>query len=151
MPASPSPDVSLAEVGAENWRAVAAVSVLPDQDRFVADPTYYLCLCHFGGDWQPLAVVADGAVVGHVMWAVDEADNSHWIGGMMIDAKAQGRGVGAAAIRHMLVRFSDAGAREAALSYEPENRRAAELYSRLGFVETGELEGTEVVARRPLP
>ncbi len=38
----------------------------------------------------------------------------------------------------------------AALSYEPENTAAKALYADFGFVETGEMEGDEVVARLPL-
>ena len=34
-----------------------------------------------------------------------------------------------------------------ALSYSPENTAARELYASLGFVETGEQEDDEVVAR----
>ena len=36
------------------------------------------------------------------------------------------------------------------LSYEPENEVARALYLSEGFVETGELDGTEVIASRPL-
>jgi diamine N-acetyltransferase len=139
--------VSLAEIDADNWRSVAALRVRPGQTQFVADAAYYLCLCHYGGDWRPLAVVVNGSVVGHVMWAVDHTDGSHWIGGMMIDVASQGRGYGTATIRRLLDRFTAAGATQAALSYDPENLRAAEVYRRLGFVETGETEGREVVAR----
>jgi diamine N-acetyltransferase len=41
------------------------------------------------------------------------------------------------------------GYREAALSYEPENTVARQLYASLGFVETGERADDEFVARRP--
>ena len=42
------------------------------------------------------------------------------------------------------------GCREVALSYEPENTVARRLYASLGFVETGEQEEDELVARRPV-
>ena len=42
------------------------------------------------------------------------------------------------------------GHRRFALSYDPENP-AKRLYEELGFRETGEIEGDEVVARRSLP
>jgi diamine N-acetyltransferase len=41
------------------------------------------------------------------------------------------------------------GFREAALSYEPENTVARQLYASLGFVETDERVDDEIVARRP--
>jgi diamine N-acetyltransferase len=41
------------------------------------------------------------------------------------------------------------GFREAALSCEPENTVARQLYASLGFVETDERVDDEIVARRP--
>jgi diamine N-acetyltransferase len=141
--------ITLVDVDASNWRDVAGVTPRPDQARFVAPVTYYLCLSLYGQIWHPLAIVADGAIVGHVMWALDEGDNSRWIGGFVIDAATQGRGIGRAALEAMIARLaSDGECREVALSFDPENLVARGLYARLGFIETGELEDDELVARR---
>jgi diamine N-acetyltransferase len=87
--------ISLAEITDDNWRAVADVAPHDEQHRFVAAlGARYLLLSMRGGVWHSLAVVADDAVVGHVMWAYDGDDRTHWIGGMLIDAAEQGRGVG---------------------------------------------------------
>jgi len=98
-------DIELVDVTAANWRDVAAVTPHADQQRFVAPTAYYLCLCHYGGQWSPLAVVGDGAVVGFVMWAED-TDKSRWIGGLVVDATAQRQGVGRAAVQAILDRFA---------------------------------------------
>ena len=58
----------------------------PTSEEFVAATTYYLCRCHYGQVWRPLAIVIDGKVVGFVMWALDDNDGSHWIGGLVVDA-----------------------------------------------------------------
>jgi diamine N-acetyltransferase len=42
---------------------------------------YYLCVSAYEDLWRSCAVVDEGATVGHVMWAVDPADDTHWIGG----------------------------------------------------------------------
>lgn len=144
---SSHPDVRLREVDAANWRAVAAVTPGPGQDRFVAATTYYLCLGHYGGDWHSLAVDADGSIVGHVMWAVDEEDGSTWLGGLVIDAASQGLGIGRAAVAAFVERFTKEGRINVALSYSPDNVVAQSLYADLGFVETGEKEDDEIVAR----
>lgn len=141
------PEVRLIEVDSSNWRAVAAVSPQPGQDRFVAPTTYYLCLSHYGGSWHSLAVEADSSVVGHLMWAVDEDDGSVWLGGLVIDGPAQRAGIGRAAVMAFLDRFGEAGRVNVALSYSPDNTLARGLYTGLGFVETGEMEGDEIVAR----
>ena len=131
--------LTLVDVDARNWRAVAGVTPRPEQQPFVAPITYYLCLCHYGQVWHPLAVVVDGTIVGHLMWAIDETDGSRWIGGVVIDAAAQGRGIGRAALETLIGRLaSEADCREVALSYAPDNAGARRLYRRLGFEETGE-------------
>ncbi len=138
--------ITLIEVSADNWRAVAAVRPRPEQERFVAPITYYLCLCHYGQVWHPLAVLEDGVVVGYVMWGIDA---SRWIGGFVIDAAAQGRGIGRATLETLIARLAaDPDCREVALSYHPDNAAARQLYASLGFIETGERDDDELVARR---
>ncbi|WP_060177684.1 GNAT family N-acetyltransferase [Streptomyces sp. IMTB 1903] len=140
--------VVLDEVTDENWRAVADVAPADDQRRFVAAlGARYLLLSLRGGVWNSLAIRAGDAVVGHVMWAYDEEGGAHWIGGMIVDAAEQGRGVGRAAMRVLIRRLADLPAcREIRLSYHPDNAPAARLYAELGFVPTGEFEGDEAVA-----
>lgn len=143
-----TPDVALSPVDGSTWRAVAALAVAPGQEQFVATPLHYLALCAYGDTWHPLAASVDGEVVGFLMWGLDD-DGSLWLGGIIVDADHQGRGVGRAmvtgALELLAPRAGDAGF---ALSYEPANTRAAGLYRSLGFVETGETEDDEVVARR---
>lgn len=149
MPEDPSSVIRLEPVTADNWRQCAALRVRPDQSDFVQPVTYYLCLCAYGTTWQPLAITWDGAVVGFVMWGVDD-DRSRWIGGLVVDADAQRGGVGRAALRQLLDRFAaEPDCPNVALSYPPENSAARALYASLGFVETGETEddGAELVAR----
>ncbi|GIE76156.1 hypothetical protein Aph02nite_21060 [Actinoplanes philippinensis] len=140
-------DISLEPVTAANWRDCAALTVHPDQRRFVADVAYYLCMCHYGDTWNPFAVVRDGTVVGFVIWGVDD-DGSRWIGGLVVDARHQRQGVGREVVRRLRERLiAEPGTPNVALSYQPANTAARGLYLSLGFVETGETEDDEVVAR----
>lgn len=142
--------VSIVPVDSGNWRAVAALSVTPEQRDWVAEPAYYLALCHYGeAGWRPLAVLGpDGDVVGFLMWTVDPADGAAWLGGIVVDAARQGRGHGRAAVRAAVDLLSaEHGHTDFALSYEPANVAARRCYASLGFTETGETEDTEVVAR----
>jgi diamine N-acetyltransferase len=139
--------ITLEPVTSDNWRACAALKVHPSQQGFVNDVTYYLCLCTYGGVWQPLAVVRDGEVTGFVMWGVDD-DGSRWIGGLVIDAAYQRQGIGHAAVRALRERLiAEPGCPNVALSYASDNVAARHLYRTLGFHETGETEDTELVAR----
>jgi diamine N-acetyltransferase len=142
-------DVRLVEVDADNWRACAALRVTGEQRRWVADVTYYLCLCTYGGTWHPLAIQLENDVVGFLMWGVDD-DHSRWIGGLLVDAAHQRHGVGRAAvieaIRLLIAQPDCAGI---ALSYQPANHAARSLYGALGFSDTGETaeDGSELVSR----
>lgn len=143
------PTIRLEPVTAENWRDCARLQVRPEQADFVMPVTYYLCLCAYGDAWQPLAISRAGQVVGFVMCGRDE-DRSAWIGGLVIDAAAQGSGVARSAVRQLRDRLAaEPDCRNVALSYSPENTAARALYFALGFRETGETEddGAELVAR----
>jgi diamine N-acetyltransferase len=142
--------VTLRPVGSDDWRDVAALKVTEAQRAFVADPTYYLALCAYGG-WHPLAVRLGERVIGFLMWAVDRADGSCWLGGFFIDVRYQRRGLGRRGIEAALRMLAEErGHRRFALSYRSDNPAKA-LYGSLGFEETGEVEDDEVVARLTLP
>ena len=143
--------IVLEEVEAGNWRACAGLEVGDEQREFVAPVAYYLALCAYGDSpWRPLAVRARDEIVGFVMWGRDPADGSFWIGGLVIDRSHQRRGYGREVIGQLLDRAAAEGCRSAALSYDPRNTVARSLYAALGFEETGEVEDSESVARRPV-
>jgi diamine N-acetyltransferase len=143
--------VVLEDVRADNWRACVALEVDEPQRRFVAPVANYLTLCAYGDTpWRPLAVRVDSDVVGFVMWGVDPADGSFWIGGLVIDRRHQRQGYGRAVVTQLLERAMADGHQEAALTYDPQNTVARSLYARMGFVETGEVEDDESVARKRL-
>ena len=145
----PAPShVSVEPVTVDNWRAVAALQVNADQREFVNPPVFNLALCHYSPTgWSPLAVRAEGQIVGFLMWAVDPEEGSCWLGGVMVDAAFQGRGYGKQAMIAALMTLGGQGHRQFALSYHPANAVARRLYLGLGFQETGEMEDEEVVAR----
>ncbi|MET9677315.1 GNAT family N-acetyltransferase [Streptomyces sp. NPDC006482] len=140
--------VVLEDITDENWRDVADVAPADDQRRFVAAlGARYLLLSLRGGLWNSLAVRAGDEVVGHVMWAYDDEDGTHWIGGMVVNAAEQGKGVGRATMRALLRRLAELpDCTEIRLSYHPDNAPAAALYTALGFTPTGDFEDEEIVA-----
>ena len=140
--------ISLRPVDRDNWRRVVDLHVTPVQQNFVSAVSRYLLLCHYGGDWRPLAIYQDEEVVGFLMWAIDPADASCWLGGILIDRDQQGRGYGRAAIEAAIALLAnEQGRRHFALSYKPANVAAQHLYQSLGFVETDEWDDDEIVAR----
>ena len=143
--------VTLRPVDRDNWRDVAKLEVTAAQREFVAEPCRYLALCSYGGDWKPLAVCLGDQVIGFLMWVVDPADGSCWLGGIIIDHTYQRHGYGRQAVQAAIAMLAkEHGYQNFALSYNPANLVAKHLYGSLGFVETNEWEGDEVVARLSL-
>lgn len=145
-------DVRLVEVDSDNWRACAALRPHDGQRRWVADITYYLCLCAYGDTWHPLAIEAGDDIVGFLMWGVDD-DASRWIGGLVIDAAHQRRGIARAAVVQVVrLLIAQDGCTGVALSYGPDNEAARSLYAALGFIQTDETadDGAELVSRLSL-
>ncbi|WP_415950924.1 GNAT family N-acetyltransferase [Streptomyces sp. KLOTTS4A1] len=138
--------VTLHEVTPENWRGVADIAPQDSQREYVpALAARYLLLSQLEDTWNSLAIHADDTVVGHVMWARDE-DGSHWIGGLVIDAAEQGKGLARATMRTLLPWLAALPGHYATrLSYAPTNTTAAHLYDSLGFEPTGVEEDGEVV------
>ncbi|MFL7868890.1 MAG: GNAT family N-acetyltransferase [Anaerolineales bacterium] len=142
--------VTLRPVTHNNWREVTKLEVSESQREFVAEPSYYLALCSYGGLWQPLAIYLGEQVIGFMMWAVDKADGSCWLGGILIDKSYQRKGYGRKAIQAAIAMVAKKhGYEQFALSYSPENP-AKSLYHSLGFIETDKWEGDEIVARLSL-
>ncbi len=142
--------VELVEVTDDNWREIAAVAPRDDQREFVpADAAFYLLLGEREGVWRSLGIAEGGRIVGHVMWAVDDADASHWIGGLMIAAGDQGRGLGRSAVVATIAYLRERGAGAIRLSHLPSNTAAAALYGSLGFLSTGQVEEDELVLELP--
>ncbi len=143
----PQMQVTLRPVDTSNWREVAGLEVSREQRAFVAEPSYYLALCCYD-TWNPLAIYAGEQAVGFMMWGIDD-DNSCWLGGILIDRAQQRQGYGESAVIEAISMLGEkTGSTSFALSYLPENTVARRLYQKLGFVETGEPEGEEIVARK---
>ena len=143
--------ISLHPVSHDNWRNVADLKVSDAQREFVAEPSYYLALCCYGNDWRPLAICLGEQVIGFMMWAIDPADGSCWLGGILVDQSMQKRGYGKQAVKEAITLLQRKhGYNSFALSYQPANLVAKHLYSKLGFIEMNEWEDYEIVARLSL-
>jgi diamine N-acetyltransferase len=144
-------DVTLWDVSGDIRRRCIALDVHDPQRAFVAPVATYLAMCDDEGVWTPVAVCRDDDVVGFAMWGHDRDEDSHWVGGVLVDRAHQRQGIARRALELLIERLaSDSACREIALSYDAENAAARALYASLGFVETGEeTDDSEVVARRP--
>jgi [ribosomal protein S5]-alanine N-acetyltransferase len=140
--------VTLHDVAADDRRALLELRVAPDQRTFVGAVAEYLAICLLEMTWQPLAIRADGELVGFAMWARSSTDGAYWLGGFQIDERYQRRGLGRSALGALIdaLRIKP-GCREIVLTYLPANDVARRLYASFGFRESGEMLEDEVVAR----
>lgn len=150
--------ITIAEVTQANWRATLALTVAPEQQRFIAAyaPIAALGLAKAyirpgGLIWTPYAFSAhddepalepQGRMVGFAMLAhAPESVDTYWIFHFFIDQRFQGRGYGALALERLIATTlaTHPHCRAIQLTTHPENQRAQRLYRRAGFQPTGDL------------
>jgi diamine N-acetyltransferase len=143
-----------------NLDAVCAVRVREEQQRYVEPVVRSLAeaYVHSHLAW-PRAVVDGEEVVGFVMafldvhWREDDPPNVTRSGlwRLNIDAAHQGRGYGRFAVDATCAFLASRGRDEFAyVTWEPGEHGPEGFYLGLGFEPTGELSGTQTVARRRL-
>lgn len=139
----------------DNWRELIKLEVREDQKHFVASNLYSIAESHFGDDieghWDlfPYGIYNDNTPVGFLMYGLnlEHPKQQAFIERLMVDEKFQGKGYGRFGMEKLLEIFrADERIREVGISYEPENEGARKLYASLGFVEPGEMIGSETLA-----
>ena len=142
----------------DNWRELSKLKVRDDQTHFVASNVQSIAESQFGyddpddGHWDmhPFGIYDDdGAPVGFLMYGYNFAapKMQAFIIRLMVDENQQGKGFGRFGMNWMLERFrQEEQIKDVAISYEPDNEVGRKLYASLGFVETGEMLGDEVLA-----
>ncbi len=151
--------VELAEVTHHNLGNVSALETHRFQRQFVAPMERNLAQAlvppevlpgHLAVPWYR-AIVADGEVVGFAMVSmVSEVEPHPYLWRFLIDRRHQRRGVGSKAIAALTEHFRAEGHQALMLSWVDAPGGPRRFYERLGFVPTGELDGTEIVARLDL-
>ncbi len=131
-------------------------------ERMVATNAMSLAQAAYNANAVPRAIVVGNTLVGFIMMydttidpvlaVKDEVPAGNVdIWRLMIDFQQQGKGYGEAAILEA-VRFASArpGITQIRLSYVPTEGNPSPFYKKMGFVETGEKDGIEIVMAQPL-
>ncbi len=145
------PVLRVVELTADNIEAVLAVAPRPEQLRHVNPVSWYVAKAAYEEVWQPVALVgADDEVMGFAQWAYDESDSTFTLGGVVLDARHQGRGLGRAVLDALVAHVrAQPQAGTVVLTVHGDNERARGLYQRYGFEETGEELDGELVMVLP--
>src|SRR5215213_2507994 len=104
------PSITIRDIRAQNWRATLALSVHPDQQRFIADhaPIAAIVLAKAyvrpdGLVWAPYAIYAGAEIVGMFALVYDPGSpDQYWVYHFFIDRLQQGQGYGKAALRALI-------------------------------------------------
>jgi histidinol dehydrogenase len=124
------------------------LAVAPEQAGFVAPNATSLAQAAYKTAGRPFGLYAQGEPVGFLLlWDArrddeDPADQLT-IWRLMIDARHQGKGHGAAALRWVLEEARRMGVASVGLSHVPDNTAAGRFYEKLGFSYTGKVEHGE--------
>ena len=141
--------VKLHEITKDNYEECLALSVSENQMSYVASNTYSLAQAWvYKNTAFPFAIYLDELIVGFIMLGYYEVLQRYNLWRFMIDKKYQGRGYGKQAlligINYLVKNFN---VKEIFTSVVPENIHAKKLYNIVGFNETGELSGNEIVMK----
>ena len=151
-------DVQLREVTTDNQRTISALRTFRFQERLVAPVvgSFADALAPEVVDGAPVlpwfrAIYVGDEPAGFLMTAeVTDAHPEPYLWRFLIDRRHQGRGVGRAALAILTDRLRAEGHRTLMTSWVDAPFGPAPFYRELGFVETGEMDGSEVVARLTL-
>lgn len=154
--------VRLGEITAENLRSVLRLNPGAIGERMVATNAVSLAQAAYSANAVPRVIMVGDKPVGFIMLydatldpalAVKDEVTAGGIGiwRLMIDFQQQGKGYGEAAILEA-ARYAATrpGVTQIELSYVPTEGNPSPFYKKMGFVETGKMDGDEVVMAQPL-
>ena len=143
--------VELREITVETVRTICDLEVAPDQRPFVAPNGTSIAEAHYAKHAWWRAIYAGDDPVGFVLLTIEPKKPDVWVWRFMIAAPHPGQGHGVAAMKLVIEHArKQKGAKRLKLSYVPEPGNPAPFYRKLGFAETGDVEGDEVVMQLDL-
>ena len=156
--------IKLRKITDDNAGELLDLELSENQKSYVASnldslATAYICMTN-GGYVNTYAIYADDTMVGFIMYGflpVDYDDtygeDCYYLWRFMIDKNHQGNGYGKQAILQVIDEIKQMPHGKADYcytQYEPNNAVVKKLYESLDFVETGQIDEDELVARLKL-
>jgi diamine N-acetyltransferase len=75
-----------------------------------------------------------------------EQQKDPWLWRLLVNKSHQGRGIGKFAVESVLARYREMGCSRVLVCWAPVDGNAGDFYKKIGFIETGEKMGDEIVA-----
>jgi len=143
--------VHLEKITEKNFYKVINMKLAQGQEKFVASNIMSLAQAYLYYDFaRPFVIMNDDKEIGFIMLDWDEEERTVGIWRFMIDKDYQKKGFGKEAMKAMIKYIKDTDKFDLIhLSYVPTNSVVRNLYYSLGFRETGEVDGDEIVMIYP--
>lgn len=133
--------VTLQQINQTNFKDAAALQIQPAQKPFVASPLGILARAYAYRDRRPQAwgIYADGSLVGLALVEdLEEEPACYHLAELLVDAQAQGRGYGQAALARILSRLQrERKYPRVEACVKKDNATAIHIYEKAGFRDTG--------------
>lgn len=140
--------ITLRPLNADNWRQCAELTVLDHQRSWLPSNLHSIAAAQFYPDNFCRAIYAGERMVGFGMYGIEQPTGRVKVFRLMIDATAQHRGHGTAAMQAILQEIAKRWPSAAVyVSYQDDNTVARKLYDRLGFREV-ERDGAKITAKK---
>ena len=143
--------IRLEPIGPENWRE--SLSVAEEQKHYMSSPERILARAYAYREERSraLMILNGGTPVGMALYYDCEELKAYDFSQLFIDERYQGNGYGEQAARLILDEMRRGGRyKKAVLCYIEGNDAARGLYEKLGFRETGERDGDEIIMEKEL-
>lgn len=144
-------ELVLTRVDKSNFIDCFNLKLKPGQESFVSHPIRSLAQAYvYNNQCTPFAICRGGVVVGYVMVIYDYDDETYNIWHLMIDEKYQGEGCGTEAVKLCIdyIKSKPFGkSNDVILTCNTENSQAIHVYKKLGFIDTGEFDGDEIIMK----
>ena len=138
----------------ERAREFLLLDVNESQKNLVASVAQSFADALFPPDYEdgaPLpwirGVLRNSAPAAFIMCAdPTEQQKDPWLWRLLVDKSHQGQGIGKFAVESVLTRYREMGCSRVLVCWAPVEGNAGDFYKKIGFVETGEKMGEEIVA-----
>ena len=138
--------VQLQEINQENFERVVKLELTEGQKEVISSNLESLAQAYACRDiCKAFAICNDLEVVGFIMLEVDINENEYGIWRIMIGRQFQGKGYGKQALLLAIDFHVKQGAEVIHMSHQTNNYAPSNLYQKVGFKYTGEIEDGEVL------
>ncbi|GAA0126979.1 GNAT family N-acetyltransferase [Clostridium sp. CTA-19] len=140
--------IYLKEVTGENWRKIIRLKVTEEQQCYVSSNTGILAkaYAYLFQRSQAKVIYDDCNIVGLIMYRDYDERNAYILDQLMIDSKFQRKGYGEKAVLEAIkIMKNDKKYNRIILCYCEGDNAAKNLYTKLGFYHTGEVDENEII------